>query len=264
MPRSFGSLHSVRILFEFCSNLCFSFSTHRHTHTLSHTHARTHTHIPSFASLYLLLISELSVYQSFTSGSRQAPGLQHLLHTHVRNSERTSCMPTMGGKATRVKGGQGGGPAEECKSPVGLFFKCDQGQAPVITHVALGSPAHNAGLLQGDRILSVSATDKLARTNFKGILSDELNGLIRQTFHAAAKAGGKMIIRVERLGGKGVQELDKELVVSSKTASHDTPMDGLKGNNCVFQQHICLCVNVVTMECNCIFYICTFLNHYAF
>ena len=133
----------------------------------------------------------------------------------------------------------------------------------MITNVALGSPAHNAGLLQGDRILSVSAADKLARTNVKGILADELNGLIRQT-HAAAKAGGKMIIRVERLGGKGVQELEKELAVTSKTASNDTGMDGLKGNNCVFQHRMCLCVNVVTMECNCIFYICTFLNRYAF
>jgi hypothetical protein len=79
----------------------------------------------------------------------------------------------------------------------------------------------------------VSATDELARNNVKGILADELNGLIRQT-HAAAKAGGKMIIRVERLGGKGVQELEKELVVTSKkTASNDTRMDGLKGVACV-------------------------------
>ena len=109
-------------------------------------------------------------------------------------------------------------------------------------HVALGSPAHNAGLLQGDRILSVSATDKAARTNVKGILADELNELIRQTFHAAAKAGGKMIIRVERLGGKGVQELEKELVVSSKTASNDTPMDGFKGNNCLCFNSVCVCV----------------------
>ena len=33
------------------------------------------------------------------------------------------------------------------------------GQARVIAHVHAGSPAHNASLLQGDRILSVSAVE---------------------------------------------------------------------------------------------------------
>ena len=82
---------------------------------------------------------------------------------------------------------------------VGLSFVCT-GQAPVIQHVHVGSPAHDAGLLQGDRILSVSATNMTTTTDVIGVYSDQLSILLKQTFHAATMAGGRMIVEVERFG----------------------------------------------------------------
>ncbi len=55
-------------------------------------------------------------------------------------------------------------------------FECapghDPGQARVIAHVHAGSPAHNAGLQQGDRIVSVSAI-QAARARFEEGLGKE-------------------------------------------------------------------------------------------
>jgi hypothetical protein len=81
------------------------------------------------------------------------------------------------------------------------------GQAPVIQHVHVGSPAHDAGLLQGDRILSVSATNMTTRTGVIGVYTDELSVLLKQTFHTSTMAGGRMIVEVERIGAVFFVEL---------------------------------------------------------
>ena len=98
---------------------------------------------------------------------------------------------------------------------IGLDLECAPGQNPVIGHVHLGSPAHNAGLLQGDRLLSVSATKQLEPlptiTNVKGLTAEEWIALLRQTLHSAIKAGGKMIIQVERRQRHSVLVLEKEV-----------------------------------------------------
>jgi hypothetical protein len=83
---------------------------------------------------------------------------------------------------------------------LGLTVVCLPGHTPAIEDVHVGSPAHNAGLLEGDRILSVSATNVRTRTDVKGVSSDQLNVLLKQTFHAATLAGGRMIVEVERFG----------------------------------------------------------------
>ena len=84
---------------------------------------------------------------------------------------------------------------------IGLDVDCLPGQVPVIAHVHQGSPAHNAGLVQGDRILSVSATNMTTRTEVKGFSIDQVIRVLLQTFHAATRAGGKMILQVEQWGG---------------------------------------------------------------
>jgi hypothetical protein len=83
---------------------------------------------------------------------------------------------------------------------IGLSFNCFMGQAPLIAKVDPGSYAHHAGLLMGDRMLSVSATTTIStiRTEVKGFDAEQLIGLIRQTFDTTSKCGGKMIFQVER------------------------------------------------------------------
>jgi hypothetical protein len=92
--------------------------------------------------------------------------------------------------------------------PVGLDFNLEPGQAPIIVTVDPGSPASNAGLLPGDRILSVSSTKMPTRAETKGMSSEQFTGLLKQTFHDATKAGGKMILQVERgWNGGGVGQV---------------------------------------------------------
>ena len=83
---------------------------------------------------------------------------------------------------------------------------------PVIRLVQPGSPAHNAGLLQGDRILSVGAICGISQVNnmptlteTRGVSFDQFSCLIYQTLHAATIAGGKMILEVQRFQGVAVQ-----------------------------------------------------------
>jgi hypothetical protein len=102
-------------------------------------------------------------------------------------------------------------PATAGPPTVGLDVDCLPGQQPTIAHVHLGTPAHNAGLLQGDRILSVSATNMPTRTEVKGYSVDQLFVVLKQTFDAATKTGGKVIILVERGQGGSVHMLEKEL-----------------------------------------------------
>jgi len=79
---------------------------------------------------------------------------------------------------------------------------------PVIRLVQPGSPAHNAGLLQGDRILSVGAICGISQVNnmptlteTRGVSFDQFSYLISQTLHAATIACGKMILQVQRFHG---------------------------------------------------------------
>ena len=89
-------------------------------------------------------------------------------------------------------------PTHVLPKTVGLDFNLESGQAPIIVNVEPGSPASNAGLLPGDRILSVSSTKMPTRAETKGMGSEQFSGLLKQTFHDATKAGGKMILQVER------------------------------------------------------------------
>jgi hypothetical protein len=93
---------------------------------------------------------------------------------------------------------------------IGLDFACHgptTGQAPVIDRVHVGSPAYDAGLLKGDRILSVSATNMTTTTDVIGFYSDQLSLLLKQTFHTSTMAGGRMIVEVERFGAVFFVEL---------------------------------------------------------
>jgi hypothetical protein len=101
---------------------------------------------------------------------------------------------------------------------IGLAFECDINQDPVITNVALGSPAHNAGLLQGDRILSV------CRTNVKGKSADEMNRLVRQSFNDATNLGGKMLILVQRVGANGIPVLEEKELGHDPMVASPAPM----------------------------------------
>jgi S1-C subfamily serine protease len=94
---------------------------------------------------------------------------------------------------------------------IGLSFNCFTGQAPLIAKVDPGSHAHDAGLLMGDRLLSVSATTAIStiRTEVEGFNADQLIGLLRQTFHAASQCGGKMGLEVERVQNGAVKVLNK-------------------------------------------------------
>ena len=94
---------------------------------------------------------------------------------------------------------------------IGLSFNCFTGQAPLIAKVDPGSHAHHAGLLVGDRMLSVSATTTIStiRTEVKGFDAEQLIGLLRQTFDTASKCGGKMIFQVERFQDGEVKVLEK-------------------------------------------------------
>jgi predicted metalloprotease with PDZ domain len=56
------------------------------------------------------------------------------------------------------------------KPEIGVSFNCERDKHLVIEAVELGSPAHNAGLLKGDRLLSVSATTTISTAKtVKGI-----------------------------------------------------------------------------------------------
>ena len=94
---------------------------------------------------------------------------------------------------------------------IGLSFNCFMGQAPLIAKVDPGSHAHHAGLLMGDRMLSVSATTTIStiRTEVKGFDAEQLIGLLRQSFDIASKCGGKMIFQVERFQDGEVKVLEK-------------------------------------------------------
>jgi hypothetical protein len=76
---------------------------------------------------------------------------------------------------------------------------------PVIKLVQPGSPAQKAGLLPGDRILSVGNMHGLA--NIRGVPFDQFSYLLKQTFHAATMAGGQMILQVERFPGGGAVQV---------------------------------------------------------
>jgi S1-C subfamily serine protease len=94
---------------------------------------------------------------------------------------------------------------------IGLSFNCFTGQAPLIARVDPGSHAHDAGLLMGDRLLSVSATTAIStiRTEVEGFNAEQLIGLLRQTFNAASQCGGKMGLEVERVQNGAVKVLKK-------------------------------------------------------
>jgi hypothetical protein len=81
---------------------------------------------------------------------------------------------------------------------IGLSYACFQGQAPVITEVVPASPAMNAGLIEGDRILSVSSSNMQERTEVTGFGGDKLTKLLEQTWKTSALAGGKMILQMQR------------------------------------------------------------------
>jgi hypothetical protein len=122
--------------------------------------------------------------------------------------------------------------------PVGLDFDCFPAAAPVIVHVHQGSVAHKGGLLEGDRILSVSATNMLGvgtastshgmpthvmPTHVIGFSSGQLSGVLRQTLYAARKGGGKMIVEVQRLGAVMLVELPTNVQPSSLPCSPTKP-----------------------------------------
>jgi hypothetical protein len=94
-------------------------------------------------------------------------------------------------------------PTHVLTKSVGLDFNLESGQAPIIVTVEPGSPASNAGLLPGDRIVSVSSTKMPTRAETKGMGSEQISALLKQTFNDATMAGGKMILQVERgwIGG---------------------------------------------------------------
>jgi hypothetical protein len=81
---------------------------------------------------------------------------------------------------------------------IGLSYACFQGQAPVITEVVPESPAMNAGLIEGDRILSVSSSKMQEKTEVTGFGGDQLTKLLEQTWKASALAGGNMILQTQR------------------------------------------------------------------
>ena len=86
------------------------------------------------------------------------------------------------------------------KLSVGLNFSIIQGQEPVVVDLEPGSAASKAGLLPGDRILSLSSTKTPTRTPTKGMGPDQFSGLLKQTLQTATNAGGKMILQVQRSG----------------------------------------------------------------
>ena len=122
--------------------------------------------------------------------------------------------------------------------PVGLDFDCFPGAAAVIVHVHPGSVAHMGGLLEGDRILSVSATNMLGvgtastrdgmathvmPTDVIGFSGGQLSGVLKQTLYAARKGGGKMIVEVQRLGAVMLAELPTNVQPSSLPCSPTKP-----------------------------------------
>jgi hypothetical protein len=98
------------------------------------------------------------------------------------------------------------------KPEIGFSFSCARDKHPVIDEVDLGSPADSAGLLKGDRLLSVSATTAIstAKTEVKGLDAQALEALLTQTFDAASR-GANMLVQVERGQGAGVKVLEKVL-----------------------------------------------------
>jgi len=121
---------------------------------------------------------------------------------------------------------------------VGLDFECFPGDPPVIVHVHQGSVAHKGGLLEGDRILSVSAGNMLGvgtassshgmpthvmASDVIGFSSGQLIGVLKQTLHAARMGGGKMIVEVQRLGAVMLLELPTNVQASSLPCSPTTP-----------------------------------------
>ena len=114
---------------------------------------------------------------------------------------------------------------------LGLDFKCLPGQKPVITNVAPGSPAHSAGLLQGDHMLSTTFLGKAflgygshaistIRTDITSLTYDQLSVLLRETWNSIINAGGKMRIQVERGQGASVQVLEKEFELEQAPVQH--------------------------------------------
>ena len=86
---------------------------------------------------------------------------------------------------------------------IGVSFNCARDNHPVIDEVVVGSPAHNAGLLKGDRVLSVTATTatSTAKTEAKGLHAEQLAALLTQAFDAR---NGNMTVQVERAAsGRG-------------------------------------------------------------
>jgi hypothetical protein len=120
---------------------------------------------------------------------------------------------------------------------IGISFSCSEGQAPVITAVDNGSVAHNAGLLTGDRVLSVSAAGTFGlaeillngvpttRVNVKGFPANQLISLLKQTFEAVREEGGKVIIQVERGQGGRVHMFSSIFSYPYRTGS------GMSGAN---------------------------------
>ena len=111
---------------------------------------------------------------------------------------------------------------------VGVLLEGTTGQAPVIKQVEPGSPAHNAGLLQGDRLLSVSATNIPSRTvELRGFHAEQCSGLLKEMFRDATLAGGKIILQVERFQGGAVQVFLAELGKSPQELAKVIARSGL-------------------------------------
>jgi len=110
---------------------------------------------------------------------------------------------------------------------IGIAYDCVTGQAPVIRKVDAGSPAQKAGLLQGDQILSVSSSNMPTRTEVIGFLGDQLTALLKQTFQAAALAGGKMILQMQRFQGGALHVFFVEVAPDEQTASEHSPSNSV-------------------------------------
>jgi len=71
----------------------------------------------------------------------------------------------------------------------------------------------NAGLIQGDRILSVSSkrTEVTGLTEVTGFGGDQLTAVLIQTWKASALAGGSMLLQMQRSVGGSVHVFYAEL-----------------------------------------------------
>jgi hypothetical protein len=100
---------------------------------------------------------------------------------------------------------------------IGLDFECGGYlNAAVITRVSRGSPAEEAGVLPGDKMLGVTHTKSTIKSEFTGLMHPQhLTAILQNTWQDAKLAGGKMILHVKRSEGGVERMIFAEFLTSS-------------------------------------------------